>query len=428
MLEEEIIVAGAGASGMMAAVTAAQNGGKVLLLEKMKKPGKKLLATGNGRCNFTNRRQERDCYRGSDTDFIWESLDKFSQEDTLRVFHEMGILPTERDGYYYPASGQASSVVDAFVRRMGQGLQESQNQSGLRSVRLHVDEPVKSIRPFGNQGAGFLVKTARETYHASKVILSMGGSAAPIHGTTGDGYDIVQKMGLDIAEPLPALTSCALKGNFMKEWAGVRISGCVSLFSKSGEYLAEDTGELQMVSYGISGIPVFQISRYAACALAAGDKPYLMADIMPSYTQEELERELTRRRKSFPKWTALDVLDGMMHRKLAGVLLKSLGIDAGICASQWGSREIVRIAERMKGWKLGIAEVGDFEKAQVTCGGVLTGQINPDTMEVKSQPGLYITGELLDVDGICGGYNLQWAWTSGYLAGKSAAEQERVGL
>lgn len=428
MLEEEIIVAGAGASGMMAAVTAAQNGGRVLLLEKLKKPGKKLLATGNGRCNFTNRRQERDCYRGTDMDFIWESLHKFSQEDTLRIFYEMGILPIERDGYYYPASGQASAVVDAFVRRMGQGWQNDQEKSGPQAVRLHVEESVKSIRPFGDKGTGFLVKTARETYHASKVILAMGGSAAPVHGTTGDGYDIVQKIGLDIVEPLPALTSCVLKGDFMKEWAGVRITGRVSLFSRSGEHMAEDMGELQMVSYGISGIPVFQISRYASCALAGGDKPYLMMDIMPSYTQEELEEELNRRRESFPKWTALDILDGMMHRKLAKVLLKSLGMDTGLSAGKWDSQEIVRIAERMKEWKLGIARISEFEKAQVTCGGVLTEQINPDTMEVKSLPGLFITGELLDVDGICGGYNLQWAWTSGYLAGKGAVKQERDGL
>ncbi len=413
MQEEEIIVVGAGASGMMAAVAAAGDGGRVLVLEKMKRAGKKLLATGNGKCNFTNSRQERDCYRGEDTPFIWSALRRFPHERVLRAFYDMGILPSERGGYYYPASGQAASVVEALLRQMEH-----------RKVRLHTREAVKSLCPSTDGGNGFVVTTARETYHAARVILAAGGMASPVHGTTGDGYLFARDMGLDVLEPLPALTSCTLRGNFREEWAGVRTQGQITLFDGSGGYLAQDQGELQFVASGISGIPVFQVSRYAARALSHNDHPYLLMDCMTSYTQEELEREIMGRRKRFPEWSALDSLDGMMHRKLAKALLKCLLMDPGDRIGGWTMRQICRVAAKIKSWRLEITAVGGFDRAQVTCGGVLTDQIDPATMQVKRRPGLYITGEMLDVDGICGGYNLQWAWTSGYLAGKDAAKAQ----
>ena len=176
------------------------------------------------------------------------------------------------------------------------------------------------------------------------------------------------------------------------------------------------------MSYGLSGIPFFQVSRYAARALETGDKPYLLLDILPDYSMEEVGQELTRRREAFADYPAEQVLEGMVHKVLGRVLLKSLGMNPKTRVVEWSERDIQRIADRFKNWKTGIAEVSGFDFAQVTTGGVLTGQLDPDTMEVKDHPGLYMTGELLDVDGICGGYNLQWAWTSGYLAGRAAAE------
>jgi hypothetical protein len=413
MQKEEIIVIGAGASGMMAAITAAAEGGKVLLIEKLKEPGKKLLATGNGKCNFTNSYQQPECYRGEEPEFIREALAYFSYEDVLRTFHEMGILPRERDGYYYPASGQAASVVEAFLRRLNDSR-----------VSLNCQEKVLSLKRQGKRdGEGFFLKTDQGEYQSKKVIIATGGMAAPVHGTTGDGYALAKSFGLALLKPLPALSSCVLKGDFAKDWAGVRIQGEVFLHLQTGECIARERGELQMVSYGLSGIPVFQVSRYASRALECGDKPYLMMDMFPDYTVEELREELYHRIQSFPKWTGVDALDGMIHRKLAKVLLKSLGMDPGEGIGKWSREQTEKFVRRMKGWKLGIAQVSGFEKAQTTCGGVLTNQLDPATMEVKKQPGLYMTGELLDVDGICGGYNLQWAWTSGYLAGKNAAKK-----
>lgn len=421
MRSVQIMVIGGGASGMMAAITAAKAGGKVLLIEKLNRLGKKILATGNGKCNFTNRYQEKSCYRGEDTEFAWEALRDFSHEATLEWFYEMGVLPKERDGYFYPASGQAVSVLDALIRQLER--YQVKVQCGEQVLSIEQKRAKAAKKETSSPMYPYLVTTSQGKYLAKKVILAVGGMAAPVHGTTGDGYKIAERLGLHVVSPLPALTSCVLKGDFMKNWTGVRVQGRVALYGKKGGLLAKEQGELQMAAYGISGIPVFQISRYAAKALQQGEKPYLLMDIMTEYSQEELEQELWKRKKDFSDWTALDALDGMMHRKLAAVLLHSLGMEPKHPAGQWTEQEIQRLAKRMKEWKLGIESVSDFDKAQVTCGGVACGQVDCHTMEAVRYPGLYIAGELLDVDGTCGGYNLQWAWTSGYLAGRAAAHR-----
>lgn len=411
-MQEEVIVIGAGASGMMAAVTAAEKGCRVLVLEQLSQPGKKIYATGNGKCNYTNDHQTPECYRGEDPEFIRKALAHFSCQETLEAFRKMGILPQARDGYYYPVSGQAASVVDALVRRME-----------MLGVVLRTEERVQRItdRPEKDGTVCYQVQTDQTSYQTRNVILAVGGKAAPVHGSRGDGYKIAQKLGLQIVSPVPALTSCVLKGDFTKEWAKIRVRGRVELYSKAGELLAKDQGELQLVSYGLSGIPCFQVSRYAARALEQGDKPYLLLDILPDYPEEELEKELLCRRENFAAYTAEQALEGMVHQVLGRVLLKSLGLKPKDKAGEWSDRDIRRIADRFKHWKVGIEQVNGFDFAQVTAGGVLTSQLDPDTMEVRKHPGLYMTGELLDVDGICGGYNLQWAWTSGYLAGTAAA-------
>lgn len=417
MRNVQILVVGGGASGMMAAITAAKSGGKVLLLEKLNRLGKKLLATGNGKCNFTNYYQDKACYRGEDEEFAWRALREFDHRRVLQEFHGMGILPRVRDGYVYPASGQAVSVLEALVRQLEK-----------YRVEQHCGEQVLSLEPIPRAGRGnsytFMVTTSQGKYLAQKVILAVGGKAAPVHGTEGDGYDIAKTLGLSVIPPLPALTSCVLKGDFMKGWTGVRVQGRVAVYGNASGLLAEDTGELQMVGYGISGIPVFQISRYVSNALYRGEKTYLLMDIMIEYTEEELQEELRNRKSFFSDWSALDALDGMMHRKLAMVLLHSLGMNPEQMVGQWQEVQLQRLAQRMKAWKLGIASVSNFDKAQVTCGGVATNQVDCCTMEVIQYPGLYLTGELLDVDGICGGYNLQWAWTSGVLAGRAAASRQ----
>ncbi len=411
MKNVQVLIIGAGASGMAAAIAARRCGADVLVLEKNSYPGKKLLATGNGKCNFTNRMQKKECYRSSQPDYPWQVIQKYGYQESIGWFGEMGILAKEKEGYVYPASGQASSVRNVLAREMER-----------LGAQLHTEEAAEGVQLSGQKGrAGFLVVTGKAKYLAKKVILSTGGMASPAHGSTGDGYAFARGLGHHIVQPVPALTSLVLEGNFMKQWSGVRTYGKVSLYSEKGSLLAEDTGEIQMVSYGISGIPVFQISRFAAEEIARGRRVRLFLDSMPEYARDWLQDEIFRRRGRDGAQTLRSMLEGMLPDKLASVYIKWAGLKDAMVAGQAPEKKLILLASLIKKAELPVQSAYGFEKAQVTAGGVCTEEVSPDTMESLLCKNLYITGELLDVDGICGGYNLQWAWATGCLAGKSAA-------
>lgn len=409
----QVLVAGGGASGMMAAIMAARSGAGVMVLEKNKRPGRKLLATGNGRCNFTNRVQEKNCYRSSNMGIPMRLIQKFGWEDCVCFFDEIGVLARNREGYYYPASNQAVTVLRALERELVR-----------LGVEVHTEETVSDIeRRMGRNGRdAFFVKTDKGSYLAKKVILSTGGMAAPVYGSTGDGYACAAKFGHRIIPPVPALTSLVLDGNFMKAWGGVRIQGKVSLYNDKGGLLCEDRGEIQMVAYGISGIPVFQISHYAAKELADGRSVTLSLDGMPDYGREWILDALLKRQEHNGEQSMGDLLGGMMPDKLAGIYLKQTKIAVSKRALETRREQLEELAARIKRMEMPVKAVSGFDKAQVTSGGVCLSEVNPDTMESEVCKGLYLTGELLDVDGICGGYNLQWAWTTGYLAGMGAGK------
>lgn len=410
-----ICVVGGGASGLMAAICAARQGASVLLLEKNKRAGKKLLATGNGKCNYSNRVQKPECYRGNAPVLCQKILEKFTVEDTVEWFREIGILPAEREGYLYPASGQAASVLRSLER-----------EAGRLRVKLQTEEEVISVeRQKASDKAGFLVRTEKGCYSAKYVILATGGMASPVHGSTGDGYGFAGKLGHHCIAPVPALTSLVLSEGFTKRWAGVRIKGAVSLYNERGRLLATDQGELQMVSYGISGIPVFQVSRFAAVELAAGRKVTLALNAMPGWQEEELFQELIRRRERFEEQSMGDLLDGILPDKLAAVYLKLAGNLIAKAAGEIPKKTVRKLAGLICHMELRVKEVSGFDKAQVTAGGIPLEEIDEESMESRCCPGLYLTGELLDVDGICGGYNLQWAWTTGYLAGQAAGGRNK---
>ena len=407
----QVLVVGGGASGMVAAIAAARNGARVLVLEKKKRPGRKLLATGNGRCNFTNRVQERNCYRSSDMDLPMRVIQKFGWEDSVRFFDEIGVLARNREGYYYPASNQAVTVLRALERELVR-----------LGVEIHTEEAVADVERRSQNGRdAFFVKTDKGSYLAKKLILCTGGMAAPVYGSTGDGYACATGLGHHVVPPVPALTSLVLDGNFMKAWSGVRIQGKVSLYNHKDRLLCEDIGEIQMVAHGISGIPVFQISHYAARELAGGRSVFLSLDGMPDYSRDWILDALLKRQKHNGEQSMGDLLGGMMPDKLAGVYLKQTKIVVSERASEIKKGRLEDLATIIKQMKIPVKAVSDFEKAQVTAGGVYLSEVNPDTMESEICKGLYLAGELLDVDGICGGYNLQWAWATGYLAGMGAS-------
>ncbi len=409
-----IFIAGGGAAGIMAALAASKKCGDIIVAEKMPQPGRKILATGNGRCNYTNYYQSEECYRGNDSKFAWDALQKFGCKETVELFKSYGIMPYEKDGYIYPLSGQALSVRNILERQLRN-----------TAADIHTDEKVIKAQVRLNKKTGkqdgFIIETDKNRYYASRLIIATGGKAGAAHGSDGSGYKIAKSLGHTVIHPLPALTSCILNEKYLKEWAGARTKGTVKAYKRNGRLLCKDSGELQFVASGISGIPVFQVSRYISSELYKGSRPYLIIDIMPAYSTEEIIKELKRRRADPANSSTGDIFEGIINNRLAQALLKKYGIAAKSRASGITDSGIVKIAGTIKEWHLVPKATGGFDKAQVTCGGVKTSEINPGTMESKLCRGLYFAGEITDIDGICGGYNLQWAWTSGYIAGSSAA-------
>lgn len=400
-----IAVIGGGAAGMMAAVTAASNGARVILLEHKDRIGKKILSTGNGRCNFTNTRQEPLCYHSEDPLFPWGIIEKFDAQKTISFFLQLGVYSKNRNGYIYPNSDQASAVLDAFRMEL---------------KRLHVDVRtgvhIREIKP-GNKG--FVIHTDKENVRGDKVILCTGSKAAPATGSDGSGYDLAKQLGHRLVPVLPALVQLQCEGSFFKAVAGVRANGSVSVWSE-GECIAKDTGEIQLTDYGISGIPVFQVSRYASKLLYEKKEVKAVMDFMPDFTEEQTGAFLSARAKMRPEKPAEMFLIGLLHKKLSDLWIKLACIPRDQQAGTFTEDEISRLVHLIKHFEVPVKAANSYEKAQVCCGGIDTAEVDPETLESKYVPGLYFAGEILDVDGMCGGYNLQWAWASGHVAGEQA--------
>lgn len=361
MKNRTVGIIGGGASGLMAAISAARAGAQVTLIEHMDRVGKKILSTGNGRCNLTNYRMEPECYRCSQKDFPMKVIQGFGVEETLEFFKYLGIVPKDRNGYVYPNSDQAASVLDVLrweTERLG--------------IRVLLSCQVSVIKP--QRDGGFLIRSSQ--------------------------------------------------GTLYKQLAGIRTEARIRLLA-DGICMAEDKGELQLTDYGLSGIPVFQISRYASRALDKGSRVRASIDFMPSWKEDEAFRLLKKRAVMLKEKPVGELFTGMLNRKLAQVLIKLSGIDPSALCERLGNRQLERILYQLKSYEAIVMSVNPFSNAQVCCGGVDTREVDPDTMESRIRTGLYLAGELLDVDGICGGYNLQFAWSSGWIAGQSAAGIEK---
>lgn len=401
-----VAVIGGGASGMMAAVTAASEGARVILLEHKDRIGKKILSTGNGRCNFTNIHQEPICYHSEDPMFPWEVVERFNAQAVISFFLQLGVYSKNRNGYIYPNSDQASAVLDAFRMELDR-----------LKVEIRTGVECREIRP-GKKG--FTVLTDQGPVRADRVILCAGSKAAPTTGSDGSGYDLAKKLGHRILPVLPALTALKCEEKFFKSIAGVRANGSVSIWS-GGECIAKDTGEIQLTDYGISGIPVFQVSRYASKLLYEKKETDAVLDFMPDFTKEQTNAFLRARAKTRPDKSAEMFLIGLFHKKLCDLWIRLSEIPRQRKAGELTEDEIARLTSLIKEFRVRVRETNPYDKAQVCCGGVDTREVNPETLESVYVPGVYFAGEILDVDGMCGGYNLTFAWASGYVAGKAAS-------
>ena len=397
MEKKKVCIVGGGAAGMIAAIMAARNHAAVTILEHNEKTGKKLLATGNGRCNLTNEKQEKMCYHSEHPELLWDILQNFPFEQTLDFFEKIGIYPVSKNGYFYPSSMQASSVQEVL-----------EMEARFLKVKIKCKEHVKEIKVSDTkENPRFSVVTETWQYPADAVILACGSQASEIDGADGSGYTLAKQLGLKVINPLPALVPLKGKGNYFSKWAGTRIYGKIYLQSQN-EIVQTEEGELQLTDYGISGIPVFQLSGLAAKLLQHQHSVTLMIDFLPDVTPKELEELLLKRKELCPYKTTKELCIGLFPKKLIEVLVDK-------------NTDLSTLAEKIKKFSMEIVGTKPFSNAQVYQGGVSLEEISPKTMECKKIPGLYLAGELLDADGICGGYNLQWAWSSGACAGKEAA-------
>ena len=401
-MKQQVIIVGAGASGLTAAIQAARQGASVTVLEHTAKPGKKLLSTGNGKCNLTNLMIPDGAYRGGRPEFIKRVLENITVEQTLEFFRDLGLVLTDRNGYVYPNSGQAASVLEALLFELDH-----------LGVSIVTDCQVEEIRK------DLSLVTSLGKKRADAVILAAGSMAAPKTGSDGSGYELAKALGHTIVKPLPALVQLRCREKWYKQMAGVRTEACVTL-KIDGKTVAADRGELQLTDYGISGIPVFQISRFAARGLDAGRPVTAELDFLPSMDFNHTRQFLEERVKRFSCRPAEEFLNGVLNHRLARILLKEADVGSNGIVKDIRPAQIKKLASVLKKLETEIIAANSFDQAQVCSGGVDTGEVDPDTMESKLIKGLYLAGEILDVDGICGGYNLQWAWSCGILAGTCA--------
>lgn len=402
-----IAVIGGGASGMMAAITAADQGAAVVIYEPKERLGKKLLATGNGKCNYTNLHQAPDCYRGTHPEFALGILQAFSTEKTISFFRRIGIVPKIKNGYVYPNSGQAVSVADAL---------------SLKIKELHIAIRQETVTGIQRKGDSYLVISKYGQKHYGRVVLCCGSPAGLPEGTEFWGYSLAERLGIALIPPRPALVQLRCVEKWLKTVSGVRTEGVVALWA-DGTCIATERGELLFTDYGLSGIPILQISRFAGEALAKKQRVTCTLDLLPDLTAEEVSQQLQQRMEHAGERSAEEALIGLLHHKLNYVLLKESGMVPTASARQELAEKKKRaaLAAVCKGLACTVVATNTFSNAQVCAGGISTKELNPETLEIKKLPGLYAAGELIDIDGTCGGYNLQWAWSSGYVAGLSAA-------
>ena len=403
----DIIIVGGGASGLIAAAILARHGKEVTLLEHNDKLGRKILATGNGKCNFTNQFQKESCYRGEHPDFSWNLIQKYGPESFLTFLDTIGIVPKSKNGYYYPYSEQASTIVEAL-----------QLELIFRKVKVKCQEHVTDISPIDG---GYSVATKGYAYEAKKVILACGGKATPVLGADGSGYELAIKLGHTITPLFPALVGLKVDNKNKQKLAGIRTKADITLLI-SNRQVALESGEIQFTAYGISGIPVFQISRYAVKALISGDKVEAILSLLPDFTKDELLVYFENQGVINAYKTILQTLQNLMDVRLAETILEYVGLQAKKRMAEIKIEELENLVSSIKEFRQRVTGTNGYEQAQVTGGGVNTQEINPETLESNYHKGIYITGELMDVDGTCGGYNLQWAFTSGYVAAMSALE------
>ena len=394
-----VAVIGGGASGMAAALWAAGCGARVTLLERQARVGRKLAATGNGRCNLTNLEASPERYPGGG-DFASPALERFGPEETLRWFAGLGLVTvTEPGGRVYPLSDQAGSVVDVLRFALASAGVETRFGTEVTGVRRE-----KNGFRLGWEGGGM---------DADRVIVACGGAAGAKLGGGAWGYRLLERLGHGMTPLRPSLVQLRVAEPIVRGLKGVRADGRVRVL-RGGEPLAGSEGEIQFTEYGLSGPAVFEVSRAAEAGTAVS------LDLLREYDRAAVTAMLRARRDACPDLTLADVFTGMVQNRLGRVLVRYAGQRETEPLRTVSDGVLDRLARAAGDLRFTVTGNQGFDGAQVTAGGARTEEFDPQTMESRLVPGLYACGEVLDVDGECGGFNLQWAWSSGRAAGLAA--------
>lgn len=400
----EIAVIGGGASGLIAAITARKAGKKVTILERKERILKKVLVTGNGRCNLTNTRASISNYFGKNILSIENILNNFTPQNVMDFFYELGVICNEEErGKVYPLSGQASSVVDAL-----------RFEAEKLGIKIETEFYVRKI-----EKDGFKFKISSEDkrkIEANRVILSTGGQSYPELGSNGSGFQLAKDFGHSITKLSPAIVQLKTEKYQVKGLQGIKADTSVTAYGDNKK-ICTYNGELLFTDYGISGNVVFNISF----VMPLYKNVEFEIDFMKKFDYNELYELLRKRKKIMAHLTMENYFNGMINKKLGQFLSKTSGIEKlSKPVKDLNDNEIRKLCTSLKKYRINILETTGFKNAQVTAGGISLDEVNTDTLESKIIKGLYFSGEVLDVYGECGGFNLQWAWASGYIAGKNA--------
>ena len=406
-MHTDCIILGGGAAGLTAAAALASSGLRVTIVERLDRVGKKILSTGNGRCNLSNADMRPALYAPQE-DFVAKLYEATPPETVLTFFDQLGLMTACEDGRLYPRSMQASAVLD--VLRMGCERDNITTITGASAV---------SITP-SRRGGWSVQLDSGEGLFAPAVLCAMGGSAAPSMGTDGSGVRLLTKLGHSASPLCPALVQLKCAHPALRSLKGIRVQASLTLLVEGSE-AAKETGELLFQDYGVSGVCVFQLSRFASRALSARQTAALSINLLPEI--ENAYVWLTERIAARSQLPASQLFTGVFHRLLAQALLKEAKIAQDVPVNSLSPRDVQRLACAISAFTLTIDGTQGFAQAQVTAGGIRTGEIDPATMRSRLFDGLYLAGEIIDVDGPCGGYNLHFAFAGALTAARAIRAQ-----
>jgi predicted Rossmann fold flavoprotein len=407
----KVFVVGGGAAGMLAAIAAARNGHKVILLEKNEKLGKKLFITGKGRCNLTNA-CDRDTFFEqvvTNPKFLYRAFHTFSNYDTMSFFEQLGlIIKTERGNRVFPESDKSSDVIAVLKRELER-----------QSVTIRYKNEVSEILTKDDEFYGLRLKDTVEELLGDAVIIATGGLSYPLTGSTGDGFRFAKKMGHTITDLNPSLVPVHVKETFVKELMGLSLKNIEIIITAGQKQIYRDFGELLFTHFGVSGPVILSASSYIVPYLKKQESLQLSIDLKPALTSEQLDARILRDFEEFKNKQFKNSLDHLLPNKLIDVIIRLSLIDSEKKVNSITKEERLQLVDLLKHFTLQITHLSDYNQAVITKGGINVKEVNPSTMESKLVSKVYFAGEVLDLDALTGGFNLQIAWSTAYLAGLS---------